>query len=64
MHEPDYSKERNPRNQCQSFVQDSEGRRVRCIEIGTPRVDHGLKAGTHCNSCYDRMVREARQQSY
>jgi len=31
---------------------------------GVPRVDKGLKAGTHCDKCWESLVSEARSRSW
>ena len=31
---------------------------------GTPRIDKGLSAGTHCDECWEEMITSARQQSW
>ncbi len=45
-----------------------EGKGMRCDTCGNdrgrPRVDNGLKAGTHCDGCWEKMVTEARSRSW
>lgn len=35
-----------------------------CGKRGKERTDNGLRAGTYCNKCWEKTVREARKQSY
>ena len=35
-----------------------------CGKPGKPRVDNGLKAGTHCASCWDELVADCRKRSW
>lgn len=35
-----------------------------CGKPGKPRVDNGLRAGTHCDPCWDELVTDCRKRSW
>lgn len=35
-----------------------------CGELGTPRFDNELPCGTHCDECFDKLVKDCRKRSY
>jgi len=35
-----------------------------CGEPGKTRVDNGLPAGVHCDECWNKLVTDARKQSW
>ena len=36
----------------------------RCGSPGRPRIDNGLAAGVHCDSCWDNMIQQCRSRSW
>lgn len=39
-------------------------KRCICGATGEERTDRGLKAGVHCDSCWENMVSDCRKQSW
>ncbi len=35
-----------------------------CGKEGTKRVDNGLKAGIHCDKCWEKLILDCRSRSY
>jgi len=35
-----------------------------CGKKGTERIDNGLKAGIHCDACWEKLISDCRMRSY
>jgi len=35
-----------------------------CGKPGTERIDNGLKAGIHCDVCWEKLISDCRMRSY